>query len=238
MNSPKQRGPVRKAILPWWALIPCCVAAAAVLVLGSLATTSDARPKPAIAGVFEYEAVHALLIVKDKASFEESGVKWNGFGRLVEKIGPAGLPIVLARRGATYPVNISGHLSAGGDETQTDSGIKDLCSGEWDEGSRPGTITLQVKKAGAGKLQSTWQIPTGFASPNCGRLYPVRRRDGSARRRRWRNRGPASHLTLTIDDQKTKTSKSGAVEQTVVKCLEADADAGFGHKFIYPSFAR
>ncbi len=30
----------------------------------------------------------------------------------------------------------------------------------------------------------------------------------------------------------------GAVEETVIKCLEADADAGFGHKFIYPSFAR
>jgi hypothetical protein len=24
----------------------------------------------------------------------------------------------------------------------------------------------------------------------------------------------------------------------VVKCLEADADAGFGHKFIYPSSVR
>ena len=30
----------------------------------------------------------------------------------------------------------------------------------------------------------------------------------------------------------------GAVEQSVIKCLEADADAGFGHNFIYPSFAR
>ena len=30
----------------------------------------------------------------------------------------------------------------------------------------------------------------------------------------------------------------GTVEQTVIKRLEADADAGFGHKFIYPSSVR
>ncbi|MBS1893153.1 MAG: hypothetical protein JST59_17790 [Actinobacteria bacterium] len=190
--------------------------AALVLLLGAMAGTSGARtgrgvPVP---NVFTYEAIHALLIVKDKGTFSESSVKWNGFGRLVQKLGPKELPIVLARGGGTYPVSISAHESVGGDETQTDSGIEDSCSGNWNEGSRYGAISLQLEPLGAQKLKTIWSIPTGFASPRCGRLYDqfgggiqvVSTVDGHL--------GDPT-LNLQIEGKETETSKSGAYQETV-----------------------
>lgn len=125
---------------------------------------------PGVPGkAFLYEVVHALLIVKDKASQEESGIKWNGFGRLVEKLGPSGstaLPVLLGRGSGTYPISI------------------------------------------------TWQIPTGFASPKCGRLYD-QFAGGTELSTTVGGEVGDRHLTLTIAEKKTETSKSGTTQQTI-----------------------
>jgi hypothetical protein len=199
--------------------IPCCLGAVLVLLVSSATGTPDAKARPGVPGkAFVYEAVHALLIVKDKATQEESGIKWDGFGRLVEKMGPsgpAGPPILLGRGGATYPVSISGSEYANGDETQTDSGKPDPCSGTWNEGSSAGAITLEVTKAGAGKLKVIWHIPTGFASPHCGRLYD-QFAGGTELTTMAAGEVGDRHLTLTIAEKKVGTSKSGTTQQTIM----------------------
>lgn len=208
----------RKARIFRLVSIPCCLGAVLVLLFGSTTGTSRAKALPGVPGkAYLYEAVHALLIVKDKATQEESGIKWNGFGRLVEKLDPSrstALPILLGRGSGTYPINITGSESANGDETQTNSGKPDPCSGPWDEGSGPGGFTLEVTKAGAGKLKTTWHIPTGFASPKCGRLYD-QFAGGTELSTTVGGEVGDRHLTLTIAEKKTETSKSGTTQQTI-----------------------
>jgi hypothetical protein len=199
-----------------WVLIPCCVGAALVLLLGSMAGTSGARTKAtgSVAKPIFYEAVHALVIVKDKATYSYSGVKWDGFGRLVQKLGPSGLPILLARGGGPYPINISDHETSNGDETLTTSGVKDKCSGSWVGESRRGAIVLKVKQAGAGKLQTLWELPTGFASPECGRLYD---QFGGGIEVGTTVDGEIGdpHLNLNIEGKETETSADGSTQQTI-----------------------
>jgi hypothetical protein len=180
-----------------------------------MAGTSGARTTPRGAGgkSFVYEPVHALLIVKDKATYVYSATKWNGFGRLQQKLGATGVPIVLARSGS-YPVNLSSHDTTNGDETLTTSGTTDPCSGDWNEGTRGGDISLQVTQDGAGRIRTTWGLPTDFASPKCGRLYDQFGGGIEVHATVGGEIGD-SHLILNAEGRKTKTSSDGSTQQTV-----------------------
>jgi hypothetical protein len=210
-------GKARRAPLSKSVLVPGFLCVGLVLALGSMAGTSGARTPAGSAGrgTFVYEAVHALIIIKDKATYGYSATKWEGFGRLEQKLkrGPTELPILLGPGGA-YPVNIEDHETSNGDETQTTSGVLDPCSGDWTGPSEDGSISLQVKQAGPGKLRTTWALPTGFASPKCGRPYDQFGGGIEVHATVDGNIGDR-HLVLNINDKKTETSKDRSTQQTV-----------------------
>ncbi len=208
----------RKPSRPQLRMLICgSVAAALVVLLGSMAGTSGARIPTGGAGgkTFVYEPVHSLLIVKDKATYDYSATKWNGFGRLQQKLEPkkTGLPIVLARSG-TYPITLTSNDTTQGDETLTTSGITDPCSGDWDQGTESGDISLQVSQVGAGKLKTLWGLPTGFASPICGRPYDQFGGGFEAHATVGGEIGDR-HLVLEAQNKKTETSPDGSTQQTI-----------------------
>ncbi len=193
-------------------LIFCCVGAGLILLLGSMAGASGAR----IAGAgksFVYEPIHALLIIKDKATSDYPSLKWNGFGRVEQKLKPSMLPVLLAR-GSTVPVDINTNETSNGDETLTASGTNDPCSGDWEGKPEPGAIVVQVHQVAGGKLATMWPIQAGFASPNCGRLYDQFAGEIQVHTTVAGEIGDR-RLVLNIEGKKTKTSSDHATQQTV-----------------------
>ncbi len=179
-----------------------------------MAGTSGARTPTGIGKSFVYEPVHALLIVKDKATSEYPSLKWTGFGRLEQKLEPSKLPVLLAP-GGTIAVVINSRDTTNGDETLTASGTTDPCSGDWEGKPEPGSIVVQVTQKAGGKLATMWAIPTGFASPNCGRLYDQFGGEIQAHATVSGEIGDR-HLVLSIDDKtKPKTSPGRETQQTV-----------------------
>jgi hypothetical protein len=194
-------------------LIFGCAGAGLVLLLGSMAGTSGARTPTGAGKSFVYEPVHALLIIKDKATSDYPSLNWNGFGRVVQKLKPSRVPVLLGR-GGTVAVNINSNETSNGDETLTASGKEDACSGSWEGKREPGAIVVQVTQEGGGKLATMWPIPTGFASPNCGRLYDQFGGEIEAHATVGGEIGDR-HLVLNIENKKTETSPDHFTQQTV-----------------------
>ena len=205
-----QFGPAR---LSRSVLIFGCAGAGLVLLLGSMAGTSGAKTPTGAGKSFVYEPVHALLIIKDTATSNYPSLAWNGFGRVVQKLEPSRLPILLVR-GGTAPININSNETSNGDETLTASGTNDPCSGDWEGKPEPGSISLQVTQKGGGKLATMWPIPTGFASPNCGRLYDQFGGEIQVHATVGGEIGDR-RLVLNIDSKKTETSPDHTTQQTV-----------------------
>jgi hypothetical protein len=81
------------------------------------------------------------------------------------------LPLPIAASGGTVQVHTD--RLRDGDETLIDAeGKKEDCSGVWEE-EEDGVFSVRIKPKGQGKVQASWEIPTGISSRSCGSQYDL-----------------------------------------------------------------